>query len=64
MRDKRLKRLEESVKSNSLLREVTPLDYFYEDTKHLESSQPYFTDEPIKSIDSFYDDDEYKRVSK
>ncbi len=64
MRDKRLKKLEESVKSNSLLREVTPFDYFYEDTKHLESSQPYFTDEPIKGIDSFYDGVEYKRVNK
>jgi len=58
---KRVELLED--KTDKGLRLITSLAYYYEDTRHLKSSQPYFTDEPIKNIDSFYEGVEYKRVN-
>jgi len=57
---KRVELLED--KTDKGLRLITSLAYYYEDTRHLKSSQPYWTDAPIGNIEDLYNNKEYRRV--
>ena len=58
-RGNRVKKLEEKMGvSDYGLRVIVPFGCFYDD----EDAEPYWTDEPVKGMESVFDDKPYRKV--